>query len=632
MANATTLIDRQGNKLYPRTKASLSLMENGVSVEAEINNLKEKTRYNKGHFSTPEALNSAYPSTNPDGTTISDEDSVLREGWYAIVGSTDTVWIWDVQGKEWVNSGTGASLVDSVNGETGEVILTGEDINATATVGDTSVTKTITGHLNDIYNELEDTVTLDGDQVISGTKTFTNVIGLLNEDAGQVDQIKHINNNFLITSGTGENLLNIDEGLETVSAFNRQLAFEDEIEQIQGHYVSYDQQTGKTEAQKAQARANIGAGTSDIDTVKVNGVAQPIENGSVNITLPSTTDALPILKGANIWDLEPGWYLLSESVIINNKTYNIWAFDSYNIPSQLLTYVSVETYNPNYVRNYRTLMFLNAQKSSAEDVIYSYTVKDIILTVYKTSEDQYNEIWEDYPHRIKGSVVTNLSVVNDTLVVKKDDTTINLSEIATKNYVSENGGKIDTIKVNGVEQTITNKEVDLNVVESEDYLESTGVENPLDNYFTKSQIIDMVCPVGKYMYYPESPAEKWGGVWEQVSGKFLFASDDVINEDGSITQGAYPLGSVGGETTHTLTTNEIPAHNHYERGYASTDKVQYRLGYGSGSTWGLKNINLSSNETGGIYAGSLTTENAGGGQPHSIMPPYITGYLWLRIE
>lgn len=36
-------------------------------------------------------------------------------------------------------------------------------------------------------------------------------------------------------------------------------------------------------------------------------------------------------------------------------------------------------------------------------------------------------------------------------------------ELVDKNYVDANGGKIDKIKVNGVEQTITNKEVDLSV-------------------------------------------------------------------------------------------------------------------------------------------------------------------------
>ena len=36
-------------------------------------------------------------------------------------------------------------------------------------------------------------------------------------------------------------------------------------------------------------------------------------------------------------------------------------------------------------------------------------------------------------------------------------------ELASKSYVDQNGGKIDKIKVNGTEQTITNKEVDITV-------------------------------------------------------------------------------------------------------------------------------------------------------------------------
>lgn len=237
---ATTLHDNLGNDLLPVTNASITFMDNGNSVQSEIQDLKLRTQYNKGHFSTPEALNLAYPSTNPDGSIISDRDSELREGWYAIVGSTDTVWIWDVQGKEWVNSGAGASSVYSVNGLDGDVVLTGGNINATATIDTTSTTKSINSHLTDIYSDLDNKVDLDSSQLITGTKVFTEVIGLANTSEGTVDQIKHINSNFLITSGTGQNLLNIDEGLQTISAFNRELAYEDEIAEIQGNYVTND--------------------------------------------------------------------------------------------------------------------------------------------------------------------------------------------------------------------------------------------------------------------------------------------------------------------------------------------------------------------------------------------------------
>lgn len=46
------------------------------------------------------------------------------------------------------------------------------------------------------------------------------------------------------------------------------------------------------------------------------------------------------------------------------------------------------------------------------------------------------------------------------------DTTPSTKELVDKDYVDANGGKIDKIKVNGTEQTITNKAVDLKAVQA----------------------------------------------------------------------------------------------------------------------------------------------------------------------
>jgi hypothetical protein len=149
----------------------------------------------------------------------------------------------------------------------------------------------------------------------------------------------------------------------------------------------------------------------------------------------------------------------------------------------------------------------------------------------------------------------------------------------------------------------------------------------------------MVCPVGKYMYYPESPAEKWGGTWEQVSGKFLFASDDIVNEDGSITQGAYPLGSEGGSATHTHSFR-IGYYPYY--GTLSGDD-----GYGITSwdpttqRWVSASTNDGMPDSAKINSG--TNKGTSSTQPakrslvshtgyEDTLPPYISAYLWLRIE
>ena len=64
--------------------------------------------HNKGYFATQSALEEAYPTA--------------EAGDYAIVGSTDTVWLWDEDTSAWKDSDT-KGQVTSVNGQTGDVVL-----------------------------------------------------------------------------------------------------------------------------------------------------------------------------------------------------------------------------------------------------------------------------------------------------------------------------------------------------------------------------------------------------------------------------------------------------------------------------------------------------------------------------
>jgi hypothetical protein len=72
------------------------------------------TKY-KGWFATSAALTTAYPTG--------------QDGWYAIVGATDTVWVWDSTTVAWKDSGLG-SLVTSVNTKVGAVVLNAGDVGA----------------------------------------------------------------------------------------------------------------------------------------------------------------------------------------------------------------------------------------------------------------------------------------------------------------------------------------------------------------------------------------------------------------------------------------------------------------------------------------------------------------------
>lgn len=106
--------------------------------------------------------------------------------------------------------------------------------------------------------DLDNYVRLDTYQNITGVKVFTEQIGILNGAEGEINYIKHINNNFLISSSDGENIVNIDEQLRTFNFYNKPIALE---EYVDDNFISYTENQNLTDEQKEIARNNIGAGT-----------------------------------------------------------------------------------------------------------------------------------------------------------------------------------------------------------------------------------------------------------------------------------------------------------------------------------------------------------------------------------
>ena len=148
----------------------------------------------------------------------------------------------------------------------------------------------------------------------------------------------------------------------------------------------------------------------------------------------------------------------------------------------------------------------------------------------------------------------------------------------------------------------------------------------------KAALVDIIHPVGAYYSSsdPTSPEELFGGTWEEIHGRFLFAEDD-----------AHPAGSTGGEEAHTLTVGEMPSHgNHLMQGRmyeelaenASNDS-SYRsntlyLPKTAFASTGNFNRGWKDWNGGEMYpAGTLK----GGGNPHNNMPPYLATYTWHRI-
>ena len=90
----------------------------------------------------------------------------------------------------------------------------------------------------------------------------------------------------------------------------------------------------------------------------------------------------------------------------------------------------------------------------------------------------------------------------------------------------------------------------------------------------------------------------------------------------------YTLGQSGGEATHTLTLNAIPAHTHAVQVSTQTatltDPANHVLA--AAPTGHL----YSTSSDGTLATGALTT--AGGGQPHNNMMPYTTLHCIIALQ
>lgn len=111
-----------------------------------------------------------------------------------------------------------------------------------------------------------------------------------------------------------------------------------------------------------------------------------------------------------------------------------------------------------------------------------------------------------------------------------------------------------------------------------------------------------------------SPATLFGGNWDEIHGAFLFANSAL-----------HKAGEIGGEEEHVLREKEIPIHYHDE--YVGNDG-------GDGSVpegyYGFTSIAYTSKNT--YWAKGSKTSEAGGGQAHNNMPPYLSVYMWERVS
>ena len=142
-------------------------------------------------------------------------------------------------------------------------------------------------------------------------------------------------------------------------------------------------------------------------------------------------------------------------------------------------------------------------------------------------------------------------------------------------------------------------------------------------------------PVGFYLHTSDgafNPNTDIGGTWELLGeGKVLLSGSK---------DGTYKVGNQYGSNTHTLKTDEMPAHTHGSKSLTGMVACQ---SYSNGKPSGIvstiyTNFNLKATSGANNFGTHNQNINAshehssvGGGKPHNIMQLSEAVYIWHRI-
>lgn len=160
----------------------------------------------------------------------------------------------------------------------------------------------------------------------------------------------------------------------------------------------------------------------------------------------------------------------------------------------------------------------------------------------------------------------------------------------------------------------------------------------------KTNLVDLLYPVGSIYISTssKSPSELFGGQWELLKDRFLFSAGD-----------GYNIGEMGGESSHLLTTIELPEHTHTFTGSTSAaSSTAGAHGHTLKGGWKSSGSGVAPNDypsyfgsrtyvsgallSNGAHTHSVTAagsnSSVGGGLAHNNMPPYLVVYMWKRIE
>ena len=143
------------------------------------------------------------------------------------------------------------------------------------------------------------------------------------------------------------------------------------------------------------------------------------------------------------------------------------------------------------------------------------------------------------------------------------------------------------------------------------------IQNPM----AKSELLNLVYPIGSiYMSVQNvSPEAFLGGVWQQIQGQFLLAASST-----------YPAGSTGGSKTHS---HKLSSAAYAKIGFGWINNyntlVQGETVYGDYYS-GSQMPNLPSYSS--LESSNVCTPLGGQTDTQTLMPPYLSVYMWKRTS
>lgn len=279
-----------------------------------------------------------------------------------------------------------------------------------------------------------------------------------------------------------------------------------------------------------------------------------------------------------------------------------------------------------------------------------------ILTLADSLASYYNKNETDLLLNDKASV-SDIPIKTSELQNDGDGT----SSFATEQYVDNNGGKIDSISVNGIKQTIDQtKNVNIEITEYDDTEINRLIGNKVDkeegkglssnDYTTEektklettnslansnstqiakfktstlkdSGLLDMIYPVGTgHIFFNDlNPNVVYGGTWVRVAAGKTIWTTTTAGEGG--TEIAAGLPNITGSLTSNPDSNnaglDAPASG--SGAIKSIDKT------GSGS-----DVNGTNWSVWGGFTFDASKSNSIYGNSSTVQPPAVKVYLWYR--